>query len=83
MEIKQKGHLQRDREGESRSERCSANGPRRAHSTAAERLSIMRREGIRQLPGICLNSDKSAQCEHVLRKSGWHRGSVQLCEIRP
>ena len=73
--------LQRACDAENQAENKSSNGPLRAQSKAA-RLSILRRVGIRQLPGICWYSVESrdqtlkqggtAELKSVLDKSYCH-----------
>ena len=67
-------HSQRVREAESRTERRQANGSRRAQGTAVW-LSILRRAGIRQLPGICWYP---AKCAALRREARWHREWIPL-----
>ena len=59
---------QRVRVAESRAKIKSSNGPPRVQSNALMQ-SILQREGIRQLPGICLYPAKRTES----RESRWHR----------
>ncbi len=67
-------HSQRAGGGENPAERSLLNGPLRAQSKAGitkSRLSILRREGIRQLPEICWYFVESGR----FPEARWHRGT--------
>lgn len=63
-------HLQRAWVAGIQVERRLLNGPLRAQSKTMKLSSILRRMGIRKLPGICLYSAKCV----VRCKARWYRG---------
>ena len=64
--------LQRACDAESRVRNKLSNGPLRVQSNVIIVLqSILQREGMRELPGICMYS---AKCVGSPMKSRWHRG---------
>ncbi len=64
--------LQRACVAESQVRNKLSNGPRRVQSKEKKGFpSILQREGIRQLPGICRYPVK---CMGQTMKSRWHRG---------
>ncbi len=59
--------LQRIRDAEIRMRNKSSNGPLRVQSKAYRKLSILQREGIRQLPGIWRVSRKEHEKTHEFK----------------